>query len=366
MKKQFSISMICAPKTKFDSVINFLTSHSCFIHIDVMDKDFCDFEGFSCEDIAHIREKFPFAIMDVHIMAQQPEKYVEFCIDHKCDIISFHIEGCQDTKNLLSKINLAGLKPGLAIKPDSNLEILYEYLNDVAQVNVMTVYPGLAGQSFQKQELNKVINLYNLRLDKGYTFNIEVDGSCNEEHFYMIENAGADIFVLGNSGLFALNDDIEKAWKQMIMYTSNTSLIYLHADLVGNSLKEHVKSWLDENKFCFVDLYTDGLMEYPECARELSKLVLENPRNFGILCCGTGIGMAIVANKVPFIRAAVVSDCYSAKMAKEHNNANILCMGSRVVTREQAYMILDSFFKNKFLYGKHTSRVDRYEIGKPK
>mgnify|MGYP002509488693 CR=1 FL=1 len=363
MKKKYSISMICAPKTKFDSAINFLILHNCFIHIDVMEKDFSNFEGFSCEEIARIREKYPLAVMDVHIMAYHPEKYVKFCIDHKCDIISFHIEGCQNTKALLSEINLAGLKSGLAIKPDSKLEMLYEYLDDVDQINVMTVYPGPAGQCFQKQELNKVINLNNLRLEKEYAFDIEVDGSCNKEHFYMIEDAGTDIFVLGNSGLFALNDDIEKAWKQMVVYTSEDSLIYLHADLVGNSLKECVKAWLNENNFCYVDLYTDGLEEYPECARELGKLVLESPRNYGILCCGTGIGMAIVANKIPFIRAAVVSDCYSAKMAKEHNNANVLCMGSRVVTREQAYMILDCFFKNKFLYGKHTSRVDRYEIG---
>lgn len=364
MKKQYSISIICAPKTILDSVTDFLVLHNCLIHIDVMDKDFSDFEGFSCKEIAQFRKKYPLAVMDVHIMAQHPEKYVKFCIEHKCDIISFHIEGCQDTITLLSEINSAGLKAGLAIKPDSKVEMLYEYLNDVAQINVMTVYPGLAGQSFQKQELNKVVNLNNLRLENGYTFDIEVDGSCNKEHFHMIEDVGTDIFVLGNSGLFALNADIEKAWKQMLIYTLESSVIYLHADLVGNSLKEHVKFWLNENKFRYIDLYTDGSEEYPECARKLSEFVIENPRNYGILCCGTGLGMAIVANKIPAIRAAVVSDCYSAKMAREHNNANVLCMGSRVVTKEQAFMILECFFKTKFLYGKHTSRVDRYDIDK--
>jgi len=363
MKKQYSISMICAPQNTFDSVIEFLILHNVLIHIDIMDKDFSNIEGFNFKEIARIREKYPSAIMDVHIMAQHPEKYVEFCIGLRCDIISFHIEGQQDTKTLLSKINAAGLKSGLAIKPDSKLDMLYEYLNDVAQINVMTVYPGLAGQKFQKQELNKVVCLNSLRLEKGYAYDIEVDGSCNKEHFYMIENAGTDIFVLGNSGLFTLNNDIETAWKQMTAYTSESSLVYLHADLVGNPLKEHIKSWLNNNKFNYVDLYTDGLEEYPECARKLSEFVIKSPRNYGILCCGTGIGMAIVANKVPLIRAAVVSDCYSAKMAKEHNNANVLCIGSRVVTKEQAYMILDSFFKNKFLYGKHTSRVERYDIG---
>lgn len=356
--------MICAPEGTFDSALEFIIHHNGLIHIDIMDKDFSDFEGFNYKEIAWIREKFPSAIMDIHIMAQHPERYVKFCIDHKCDIISFHIEGCQDTMSLLSEINEAGLKSGLAIRPDSELDTLYEYLNEVALINVMTVYPGLAGQKFQKQELNKVVRLSNIRLEKGYTFMIEVDGACNKEHFYMMEDAGADIFVLGTSGLFALNSDIEKAWEQMTIYTSESPLVYLHADLVGNSLKEHVKSWLNINKFRYVDLYTDGSEEYPECARKLSEFVIENPRNYGILCCGTGIGMAIVANKVPQIRAVTVSDCYSAKMAKEHNNANVLCIGSRVVTKEQAYMILDCFFKNKFLYGKHTSRVDRYEIKK--
>lgn len=362
MKKRYSISLICAPRESFDTIVEFIVFQEGILHIDIIDQDFSKYEGFNYKDIAKIREKYPSAIMDIHIMAQHPEKYVKFCIEKKCNMISFHIEGQQDTIALLSEINEAGLKAGLAIKPDSDLEVLYNYLGYVSLINVMTIYPGPAGQKFQKQELSKVVSLNNLRVEKGYTFDIEVDGSCNEKHFYMIENAGANIFVMGESGLFALNKNINKAWEQMITYSSESSSIFLHADLVGNPLKEYVKSWLDINNFKYVDLYTDGLKEYPECARELCKYVLENPRNYGILCCGTGIGMSIVANKVPSIRAAVVSDCYSAKMAKEHNNANVLCLGSRVITKEKAYMILDCFFKNRYLYGKHTPRVDRYEI----
>lgn len=362
MKKKYSISMICAPKDSFDEIVEFIVLQESILHIDIIDQDFSDFEGFDINEIVKIREKYPSAIIDIHIMAQHPEKYVKFCIEQKCNLITFHIEGQQDTMALLSEINMAGLKAGLAIKPDSKVEMLYNYLDYVSLINVMTIFPGPAGQKFQKQELNKVVCLNNLKNEKAYTFDIEVDGSCNEKHFYMIENAGANIFVLGESGLFSLNKDFKKAWAQMIKYSSETSLIYLHADLVGNPLKEYVKSWLDINEFNYVDLYTDGLEEYPECARELCKYVLGNPRNYGILCCGTGIGMSIVANKVPLIRAAVVSDCYSAKMAKEHNNSNVLCLGSRVITKERAYMILDCFFKNRYLYGKHTPRVDRYEV----
>lgn len=362
MSRKYSISMMCAQKDMLESALEFIVVHNGLIHIDIMDKDFSNFEGFDYEQIVWIRKKYPFAIMDVHIMSRHPEKYVRFCIDNRCDIISFHIEGDQKTAVLLAEIHEAGLKTGLAIKPDSKLDILYDYLNNVDLINVMTVYPGLAGQEFQKTELNKVVCLKNIKSQNGYTYDIEVDGSCNEKHFYMIEEAGADIFVMGASGLFDLSNSIDKAWEKMIAYTSVESLIYLHADLVGNPLKEHIKAWLDINRLHYIDLYTDGLEEYPECARMLCKFVLENPRNCGILCCGTGIGMSMVSNKIPQIRAAVVSDCYSARMAKEHNNANVLCLGSRVVTKEKVYMILDSFFNSRYLYGKHTSRVERYEI----
>lgn len=362
MRKIFSVSMMCAPKEKLETVVKFVVAHEGLIHIDIIDEDFSKCEGFEYKKISYIREKFPTAIMDIHIMAMYPEKYVNFCIENRCDIISFHIEGRQNTPVLLRAIKGAGLKAGLAIRPDSKLDILFDYLNEVDLINVMTVHPGPAGQKFQKKELNKVVSLHELRNQKGYVYDIEVDGSCNEEHLHMIENAGTDIFVLGTSGLFALDKNLAKAWERMIEYSSIKLTIYLHADLVGNTLKEHIKSWLDFHKINYIDLYTDGLEEYPECARKLCHYVLENPRNYGILCCGTGIGMSIVANKIPLIRAAVVSDCYSAKMAKEHNNANVLCLGSRVVTNERANLILESFLESKYLYGKHTPRVDRYEI----
>ena len=121
----------------------------------------------------------------------------------------------------------------------------------------------------------------------------------------------------------------------------------MHADLVGNPLKEHIKSWLDINGMHYIDLYTDGLEEYPECARMLCKFVLENPRNCGILCCGTGIGMSIVSNRISQIRAAVVSDCYSARMAKEHNNANVIALSYKMPI-DELKEILKYYLKTEY------------------
>ncbi len=98
-------------------------------------------------------------------------------------------------------------------------------------------------------------------------------------------------------------------------------------------------------------------IDYPVAAENLCKKVLEE-NSFGILICGSGIGMSMSANKVNGIRAAVVSEPYSAKLTRMHNNANVLCFGARVVGSELAKMIVDNFLEAEFEGGRHQTRVD--------
>ena len=105
-------------------------------------------------------------------------------------------------------------------------------------------------------------------------------------------------------------------------------------------------------------VFNDERMNYPDIAFKVSEVVAEGHCQQGILICGTGIGMSLAANKVYGIRAAVCSEPYSAKMAKCHNNANILCLGSRVVGVEMAKMIIDSWLSAKFENGRHNKRVE--------
>lgn len=102
----------------------------------------------------------------------------------------------------------------------------------------------------------------------------------------------------------------------------------------------------------------DEKADYPDQAVLVSKAVLESKVDKGILICGTGIGISIAANKIRGIRAALCSESYSARMAVEHNNANILALGARVIGEELAKNIVDTFFSAEFEGGRHQNRLD--------
>lgn len=107
-------------------------------------------------------------------------------------------------------------------------------------------------------------------------------------------------------------------------------------------------------------------VDYPDvatevCARLLADRADAGPDALGILVCGTGQGMAMAANKVPGIRAAVVSDPFSARMAREHNDANILCLGERILGIELAKILVDEFLRTSFAGGRHARRVAKLE-----
>jgi ribose 5-phosphate isomerase B len=107
-------------------------------------------------------------------------------------------------------------------------------------------------------------------------------------------------------------------------------------------------------------------IDYPDVARQVCERVLAEPGARGLLVCGSGQGMAMAANRRPGIRAAVVSDPYSARMARAHNDANVVCMGGRVVGPGLAADVLDAFADAAFEGGRHTRRVDKIEaIGTP-
>ncbi len=98
--------------------------------------------------------------------------------------------------------------------------------------------------------------------------------------------------------------------------------------------------------------------DYPNKGREVGEAVAKGDVDYAVLICGTGVGISMSANKVPGVRAAVCSEPYTAKMSKEHNNANIIAFGSRVVGDELAKMIIDAFFDAEFEGGRHERRVD--------
>ena len=140
----------------------------------------------------------------------------------------------------------------------------------------------------------------------------------------------------------------------------NKRKIYIGADSAGYTLKCELIPYLTERGYEVVDCGTDSAASchYPDYANAVcEKVKTELDTSFGILICGTGIGMSMCANKHRGIRAALCSDTYSAKMTRQHNDANVLCMGARVIGSCLAIDILDSFLENDFEGGRHAVRV---------
>lgn len=135
--------------------------------------------------------------------------------------------------------------------------------------------------------------------------------------------------------------------------------IALGCDHGGVNLKEKIKEYLISKNIKVEDFGTHSCdsVNYPDYALKVSTAVISKECDLGILCCGTGIGMSIAANKCKGIRAAVVGDCFSAKATKEHNNTNILCLGERVTGEGLALTIVDTWLNAEFQGGRHSERL---------
>ncbi len=137
--------------------------------------------------------------------------------------------------------------------------------------------------------------------------------------------------------------------------------IALGADHAGFQVKERVKEELQKEGFEVIDFgtHTTDSVDYPDYARLVARSVSQAESSRGVLVCGTGIGMAITANKFRGIRAATCNDTYTARMASEHTDANVLCVGARVVDADHAVAIVREWLKTKFGGGRHQRRIDK-------
>jgi len=134
---------------------------------------------------------------------------------------------------------------------------------------------------------------------------------------------------------------------------------YIATDHAGYAVKDYIKELLDARGHTVVDLGPDSAdrVDYPDYGRACAEAVRDDAGSFGIVVCGTGIGISISANKVPGIRAALCHDAYTAAMARAHNDAQILAFGERVVGRGVIESMIDAFVQTPFEGGRHADRV---------
>ena len=133
------------------------------------------------------------------------------------------------------------------------------------------------------------------------------------------------------------------------------------SDHAGFSLKEDIKNYLINNNYSVFDVgpYTDSSVDYPDYAKKLGNRIKLKKSDVGILVCGSGTGMAISANKIKTIRAAVCYDLKSTRLSRQHNNANIIALGSRLTKRKLSLKLVDVFLTTKFEGGRHLKRIKK-------
>ena len=145
----------------------------------------------------------------------------------------------------------------------------------------------------------------------------------------------------------------------MITNLINLKKIFISSDHAGFKLKEAIKSYLSNKKLSFTDMgpFKKSRVDYPDFAHKVAQRVKLNKNNVGILVCGSGMGMNIAANKHKNIRAAQCFNIKSTKLSRLHNDANIITLGSRLISKKNAFKFVKIFLNTKFDGGRHLRRV---------
>ena len=137
--------------------------------------------------------------------------------------------------------------------------------------------------------------------------------------------------------------------------------IFISSDHAGYKLKEEIKSLLSKKKISFLDIgpHNDNRVDYPDFAHKVARRVKANKNNIGILVCGSGMGMNIAANRHKNIRAAQCFNLKSTKLSRLHNDANIITLGSRILSKKLALTCVIAFLNTKFEGGRHLKRIKK-------
>ena len=213
---QFSPSLMCMDFLKIKEQAETLNSLCDRYHLDIMDGHFVPNLTLSPDFVAAFSRvaKKP---IDCHLMVTNPQQYILPLKEAGATRISPQAEViAKDAFRLFDQIEALGMETGITICPSTPLDAIEYYLPRLNAVTVMTVDPGFAGQAFIEEMLPKISMLQKLKEQTGYDFQIEVDGSCNAHTFRALADAGAEVLVVGTSGLFSLDADVKVAYAKML------------------------------------------------------------------------------------------------------------------------------------------------------
>jgi D-allulose-6-phosphate 3-epimerase len=216
MKAEFSVSLMCLDYLNIREQIEILNERADYYHIDIMDGHFCKNITLSPDFMRAVKNivKLP---LDVHLMTEYPNDFIDMVREAGAEWISPHAETINtDAFRTINKIKSLGAKAGVVLNPATPLEYIKHYAGKLDMITIMTVDVGFAGQPFIDEMLEKIRLCKKWKEDYGYSYKISVDGSCNMSTFKKLHEAGTEIYVVGSSGLFSLDQDISVAYGRML------------------------------------------------------------------------------------------------------------------------------------------------------
>lgn len=216
MNYKFSPSLMCMNLLKLEEQINFFNKKADFLHVDIMDGHYVKNITLSPYFINEIKNIVTIPI-DAHLMVEEPGEFIEMLAKAGATYICPHAETInKDAYRIIDLIKSLGCKVGVVLNPATPVEYIKHYIHLIDKITVMSVDPGFAGQKFIPEMLDKLTELKELKEKSNYSYLIEVDGSCNVNTFQLLKKAGTEVFIVGSSGLFNLDDNLEVAWEKMM------------------------------------------------------------------------------------------------------------------------------------------------------
>lgn len=223
MKPMFSPSLMCMDFLDIRHQAEILNSRCDFYHADIMDGHYVPNITLS-PDFVSVFSRVAKKPIDCHLMVTNPWDYITPLAEAGAAYICPHAEVIgANAFRVLNQIEAAGCKKGVVLNPATPLDTIRYYIHRLDKITIMTVDPGFAGQPFIPEMVEKIKEAKTLKEEMGYSYLIEIDGSCNEKTFRMLREAGAEVFIVGTSGLFSKDGDLEKAWDKMIKDYQNTA-----------------------------------------------------------------------------------------------------------------------------------------------
>ena len=215
-RPEFSVSLMCADLMRVGEQLDVLNKRADYYHVDIMDGHFAPNITLS-PDFVKAAYKHGAVPMDMHLMTMNPGDWIETLANNGASTISAHAETINvNAFRTMGLVRQLGCQVGVVLNPATPLTEAQHYLNRVDLLTLMTVDVGFAGQPFITEVLRKVEQAVAFREKEGLSYKIQIDGSCNEGTFRRLRAAGGDVFILGTSGLFNLDPDLNVAWDKML------------------------------------------------------------------------------------------------------------------------------------------------------